>query len=532
MVAFISDWAIRSSSDHVLEPSCGEAAFLSDAAVRLSAKGAKKAKLNTQLHGVEIHRGSANAAATLLGEQGYAADIKVADFFDVAPAAQYDCVIGNPPYVRYQSFAGAARTKGLEAALRHGVRLSGVTNAWAAFVVHASQFLKPDGRLGLVLPAELLAVKYAAEVRRFLLQRFAKVRLVMFEELVFPGVLEDVVLLLAEGTGPAPHFEVHQARDLAALTTASTATWLGYTPERDGKWTPALQPKGTFETFQAIVAGEGYSPLLKWGETTLGAVTGGNAFFAMTRDDAALHRIPERELHKISPPGSRHLRGLAFSDAAWEEQAREGAACLLFLPDAEKPSAAAQRYIEHGETQKVHTGYKCRMRKPWWRVPLVRMPDLLLTYMDHERPRLVANDAKVLHLNSLYGVNLRHGLKELGRDVLPIATLNTVSLLSAEMMGRSYGGGLLKFEPKEADGWAVPSESALRATADELKALRPQLSTFLRQNDVAGAVKLVDRVLLVKHLGINAADIAKLREAREAMFSRRKSRGRGSRAER
>jgi hypothetical protein len=288
-------------------------------------------------------------------------------------------------------------------------------------------------------------------VLRFLLQRFAKVRLVMFEELVFPGVLEEVVLLLAEGTGPAPWFEVHQARDMSALASAESATWLCFKPERDGKWTPALLPAGAFDTFQEIVTGDGFSPLLTWGDTTLGAVTGSNAFFTLTAEEAALHKIPERELKPISPPGSRHLRGLTFSDAAWEEQSREGAACYLFAPDREKPSAAALRYIEHGETQQIHTGYKCRNRKPWWRVPQVKMPDLLLTYMDHERPRLATNDARVLHLNSLYGVTLRHGLKELGRDLLPMATLNSATLLAAEMIGRSYGGGLLKLEPNEAE---------------------------------------------------------------------------------
>jgi hypothetical protein len=404
-----------------------------------------------------------------------------------------------------------------------------LTNSWAAFVVHASQFVKPDGRLGLVLPAELLSVNYAAQVRRFLLQRFATVRLVMFEELVFPGVLEEVVLLLAEGTGPAPCFEVHQARDLTALTHAETATWLGFTPEQNGKWTPALLPADAFDSFQGIVSGGGFAPLLTWGETSLGAVTGNNAFFALTADEVAAHRIPERELRAISPPGSRHLRGLNFSDAALEEQVRDGAACYLFVPDADKPSAAALRYIELGASQNIQAGYKCRNRKPWWRVPLVKVPDLFLTYMDYERPRLVANEARALHLNSLYGVMLRHGMKELGRDILPMATLNSATLLAAEMIGRSYGGGLLKLEPNEADKWPVPSEAMLRATANDLRSARPQLATALRGNDIAAATKIVDRILLTGYLGLKSAEVVRLREARAMLFSRRKARGRRDR---
>src|SRR6185312_10193847 len=140
------------------------------------------------------------------------------DLFDHADWPAFDAVIGNPPYIRYQQFIGEARAKGLRAALAQGVPLTGLASSWAAFTIHAAQFLKPEGRLGLVLPAELLTVNYAARVRRFLLNRFSSVRLILFEELIFPNVLEEVVLLLAEGNGGASKFEVYQVRNLEDLT--------------------------------------------------------------------------------------------------------------------------------------------------------------------------------------------------------------------------------------------------------------------------------------------------------------------------
>ena len=215
---FLNDWAIRTGSDCVLEPSCGEAAFLLGAAERLDGFGARD--LASQLCGVELHAESADAARALLAERGFDATVSVSDFFDVDLPRSFDAVVGNPPYVRYQDFTGAARTKSRSAALAQGVRLTGLASSWASFVVHAAQFLKPDGRLALVLPAELLSVNYAVDVRRFLLRRFASVRLVLFEERVFPGVTEEVLLLLAEGTGPTDHFElfpIASASDLGNL---------------------------------------------------------------------------------------------------------------------------------------------------------------------------------------------------------------------------------------------------------------------------------------------------------------------------
>lgn len=521
---FVANWALRGATDSVLEPSCGEASFLLAAGDRLRELGAGGLG-DMRLHGVELHQASAATAQAHLAERGLAAEIVVGDFFGVQPAPLYDAVLGNPPYVRYQHFTGAARARSLEAALAHGVRLTGLASSWAAFTVHASQFLRPNGRLGLVLPAELLTVNYAAEVRRFLLERFGAVRLVMFEELVFPGVLEEVVLLLAEGQGPAPCFQVYQARDLEDLLSREELSWHRFTPERDSKWTPALLPAPGLEAYRKATDSATFSPMLTWGETYLGAVTGDNRFFTLTKNDLKRSALRASEVRRISPPGSRHLRGLTFSDKAWESLESDEKPCYLFYPKEHELSLTASDYIVAGEATGVHQAYKCRSRKPWWRVPLVAVPDLLLTYMDHERPRLTTNEAGVHHLNSLYGVALQKEKKKLGRELLPLVALNSVTLLGSEMVGRAYGGGLLKLEPKEADKLPVPSFQVTEATAKELRALRPQVGLALRRGELAKAITLVDHIILTGELGLTHTEVQSLREARELLFSRRIARG-------
>jgi hypothetical protein len=522
IAAYLAGWAIRGPGDRVFEPSCGEASFLIAAGERLARLGGASPNL---LHGVEIDAASARAADLLLGDLGLQARIEVGDFFDRAPAPDFDAVIGNPPYVRYQNFAGAYRAKALQAALSEGVRLTGLSSSWAAFTIHASRFLRPEGRLALVLPGELLTVNYAAQVRRFLLSRFGKVRLVMFETRVFPGVLEEVVLLLAEGQGGAPCFEIFQARGVDDLTAVDTEGWTEHRPAEGQKWTPALIASDAFAVYQAVSASPGFTPLLDWGETYLGAVTGNNDFFALGRAEAAALRLPAADLVAISPPGSRHLHGLAFSRAAWERLADDGARSFLFLPDSAEPSAPARRRIEAGRQRDVHTAYKCRTRTPWWRVPMVAVPDLLLTYMNQDRPRLIANEARVHILNSVYGVTLRTGRRRVGREVLPIACLNSLTLLGAEMVGRSYGGGMLKLEPKEADQLPVPSLATVEAVAAALRRQRNVIDDAVRGGDLARAVDIVDRIILSLHLGISDIDIAGLRAARDLLFQRRRARG-------
>lgn len=521
VAAFVVNWAIRRADDAVLEPSCGEAAFLTHAVTALRNLGADLPRVD----GVEIHAASANEASRLVTAAGGEPNIQVNDFFLSEPTGSYSAVIGNPPYIRYQDFSGAARARSREAALRAGVNMSGLASSWAAFTVHAALMLKRGGRLGLVVPAELLSVNYAAEVRRFLLDRFKKVDLVLFTERVFADAQEDVVLLLAEGfeEGHAGHMSIYQAQNAAGLSeTLAATTWTPTDPS--GKWTPSLLSSKTLGTYSALVEKD-FTTLHTWGETTLGMVTGNNRYFTMSPQEAAELKIPQTELIKLSPPGSAHLRGLMLSDDTWRALGKKGSATFLFRP-GDSPSAAAMDYIHAGETAKVHLAYKCRVRKTWWQVPLVKPADLFLTYMNADTPRITTNTAKALHLNSVHGIYLRDAHQSLGREILPLAALTSMTLVGAETVGRAYGGGMLKLEPREADRLPVPTPDVVAAAREPLTALRPQLASKLRYGRLVEAAKLVDDVLLVGELGVPRADAKALREQYVELAARRSARGR------
>lgn len=517
---FVIDWAVQTPDDSVLEPSCGEAVFLH--AVGDAHRG--------PLHGVELHAASAVEAERTLASAGISATIELGDFFEVEPTHSFSAVVGNPPYVRYQDFAGSNRARSREAALRAGVSLTGLASSWAPFTVHSAMFLRQGGRLGLVLPAELLTVNYAADVRRFLMQHFSSVRLVMFVERVFPGVLEEVVLLLADGfdrdgrTG-TDHCEIYQVRNADALDGFSDVTrWAPSSP--GAKWSASMVPPAALEVYSALTNGWEFAVLEEWGDTTLGMVTGNNKYFTLAPAHAAELGLTSKDLVPLSPPGSRHLRGLSLSKRQLRELGEAGSATYLFRPHG-TPSAAAQRYITAGEATNVDKAYKCRVRKPWWKVPDVRPADLLLTYMNSVAPQMVTNDAGVRHLNSVHGVYLRDATRVLGRDLLPLAALNSVSLLGAETVGRAYGGGMLKIEPREADQWPMPSPQLVEKLASELRGVKSGVGKSLKNGRLLDAVCMVDEVLF-SGMGVPADVVDTLRAAREELAARRAARGKES----
>jgi hypothetical protein len=244
-----------------------------------------------------------------------------------------------------------------------------------------------------------------------------------------------------------------------------------------------------------LTAAGAFGPLAGWGRTTLGAVTGNNRYFTLSPADAESLRLADDELVAVSPPGSRHLRALALSSRAHAALGAAGSATWLFRP-GDRPSPGARAYLAAGERAGVPAAYKCRIREPWWRVPLPPRPaDLLLTYMNADTPQLATNRAGVVHLNSVHGVALLPAVRALGRAVLPLAALNSVTMLSAEIVGRAYGGGLLKLEPGEAARLLVPTPTTVERARPALAAARRGALAALRAGDIEAAAALVDAAL-------------------------------------
>ncbi|WP_259606885.1 MULTISPECIES: HsdM family class I SAM-dependent methyltransferase [Microbacterium] len=525
---FIAGWALRDASDRVMEPSAGDAAFLIAAVKRLHSL-ADSPQIAPRVDGVEIHAHSAEVARRRVMEAGGIPAIQHDDFFCVEPLPTYDAVIGNPPYIRYQDFSGESRMRARAAALRAGVPLTGLASSWAAFTVHGAQFLRPGGRLGLVLPAELLSVNYAAPVRRFLFDSFADVTLVLFDEQVFPEAEADVVLLLADGfgLGPATHATIRQTRNAETLPLLDRGSkWQPMDPS--AKWTSSLITAAAADSLISLADDGAFRDLETWGDTTLGIVTGNNRFFTMSPARAAELGLAQEELVRLSPPGSAHLRGLSLTTGMLTRLGADGSSTLLFAP-GETLSSAAAAYIESGHRTGVDTAYKCRVRKPWYKVPLVPPADLLLTCMNADTPRLTTNTARAHHLNSVHGVYLADQHRDLGVELLPLASLNSVTVLHAELVGRAYGGGILKIEPREADRWLMPSPALVRSRAERLREIRPAIGRLLRQGRLLDAVHQVDEVLL-EDPGVMAGErLALVRDARIEMARRRTARGQRAR---
>lgn len=526
----LADWALRGVGNEglVLDPTCGEGVFLLAAAAQLS-----KQERAGKLFGVDLHAASLGETERLLSAEGSTdRELLVGDFFNEPTPHQLgarlplvDAVIGNPPFVRYHEHKGAARRAATAAALAQGVRLSGLSSSWAPLLVHASAFLKPSGRIAMVLPAELLSVGYAEPIRQWLKRRFSSVHLVLFDKLQFRDAEEQVVLLVARGSGGCNAFTLHQVHDADELADLHIYDADAFAPKDEGKWTDLLIPEEARGVLRRAVD-QGFQPLNQYGTVELGTVTGANNFFAMSEATRKQYNLLEgNHVVRVVPPGTRHLRGLYFTEGHWQQQKIQGARVWLLNPRVERIAGGGlDRYLLAGEQLEIEQAYKCTVRTPWWRPPVVDVPDFFFTYMSHVTPRLVTNGAQCTLVNSMHGMTLRPDVESEVRVGLPLLALNSVSMLSAEVHGRAYGGGILKLEPREAAGLPVPKSSPLTKAWSQLEARRSQLNDMVGLGQWDKVAHEVDDALLIQPGLLTPRELESLRAALLRLRLRRQGR--------
>lgn len=532
---WLSSWAIQSAGDKVLEPSCGDGSFVVPAAARLKELGATSAAIAKQLRGIEVNKAEADKARARLVEVAgsRAADsVERADFFQwwdrKDSSREFDCVLGNPPFIRYQSFPEPSRTRAMEMMASLGLSPNKLTNIWVPFVVAATASLRDGGRLALVLPAELLQVTYASQLRSFLVDRFARVNIVACNELFFDNAEQEVVLLLAEGALAAASEEnpcrvaLTEAKTVKEITSGKPEALLAKAVPKlvrhdSEKWLKYFLSNREIE-FMRVLRKEGRAvPLSTHASVDVGVVTGKNAFFVLSREQVEEHDVAEYVTPLVGR--SAHLKGATLTSSEWESLAADGQRVFLFsvpLSVNGSLSTAGRRYIRLGEQQSFDRGYKCSVRSPWYSVPSVWKPDCFFFRQIYDFPRLVVNMAGATSTDTIHRLRCKVPAERMARSIYTHLTA-----ASAEIEGRSYGGGVLELEPTEAERLLIPAKlgTGLPITECDRLIRAGRLEEVLEEND---------RLILREGLGLTQGECETLRHIWDRMRNRRLNRRRNA----
>ena len=432
---------------------------------------------------------------------------------------RFDLAVGNPPFVRYQFVSAADRAAALRLGDRLGVRVAGVANLWIPVLLGALSRLRPGGAFAFVVPAECLTGTSAALVRRWLIARCAGVRLDLFAPGSFPEVLQEVIVL--SGRRAASPREANGRVRIVEDRAAGERLDRTHRVTRDDPWTRYLLSPAQVDALEAAMAGPRIAPLGSLAAFEVSVVTGANDFFTVS--DATLERHDLGAWARPLLPRIRHAPGLRYTAADHAATRRAGARAWLldFGTDAPDPGARAgpAAYLRAGVERGLPARYKCRIRAPWYRVPGIVRGELLLSKRSHLHPRVVLNEPGVLTTDTIY-----RG-RALGAAPEPAAIVagfhSSLTLLGAELEGRSFGGGVLELVPSEIARLPIPIAHAAEARLRRLDALA-------RAGDAAALVAATDADLVARGLG-DAAVMGELAAARRLLLARRLDRNRAPR---
>jgi len=514
----LTRWALRANLGPVLDPSYGVCRFLV-AAVEVLAEGGVENPA-CAVHGIDIDADATAATTrTLLRRGARRGQFISDDFFGVEPDARFAAVLGNPPYVRHHWQNPDVKAAAGRAMHEAGVSLSRRASLWAPFVVHADRFVRPGGRLAMLLPGAAVQAGYVDAVWKHLAQRYAYVTLVRVGERAFADALEETVVVLADRRedrgGHTPL--VVEVSTFSALSLALAEDPSVVQLRKRGRRRERARSTLTTRRLLAIATEHDASRQLgDVAEIRIGTVTGANAFFVRSARDELISRLKEDEIDHVVP-GSRSMHGAFWTETDDADAADAGQRCrmLRLNPERRLRGNLASTIIE-AKDARIHKGYHCRRRDPWWAIEPGCPPDAFLAYMAGTVKGIVCNDIAAGCINGVHRVTW---LVPDG-EAYVLSTWTSLWAMVVEQSARHYAGGVLKLEPG-----AAPELPVVRHDDPEALVV---LDAVLRDEGMNAARRLADRLVLQEVLGFSREQVTTLQASVVALMARRSPRIRSS----
>jgi adenine-specific DNA-methyltransferase len=365
--------------------------------------------------------------------------------------------VGNPPYVRHHALTEAQKAWAAATAARLHLPWSGLAGLHVHFLVATLMHGAPGDVGCYITSSEWLDVRYGAALREALLHSMGGASLFLLDRTraAFPDAMTTAVITCFELGGPRAPIRFRHLRRVEEFGTPTTGS--GHPVARDRlrqahHWTPF------FTRHRRRPAGTTTVSLGRIVQVSRGVATGCNAFFVLRKEAAAAlgltaYVVPvlTRARDVLSADGTIRARDLPY---------------VLLAPPRDVDLAAREHrplreYLTQGERRRVHEAYLCRHRTPWWYVG-ARRPPIVATYMTRQAPAFALNPDGCAILNVLHGLYPRQAMEP--DDLRRLVGYLMQHRQTFRGNGRTYQGGLEKFEPGEMEALQVPAPDELRRT--------------------------------------------------------------------
>lgn len=445
IVQTMVDWAAATRTPcRVVDPGVGSARFLSRAGAMFP---------RAELVGIDVDPLAALMARANLSVSGYGARARIilGDYrrFDeqVDGCTLY---IGNPPYVRHHQIAPPWKEWLAAEAAKLGLAASKLAGLHVYFFLATARSAKPKDYGAFITASEWLDVNYGALVRSLMLGRLGGKSVTVIEPTAqpFPDAATTAAITTFEIGAKPTSVYFRRIEDLSSLDELGK----GRRVHRDRL---ALEGRWSHLTRSSEKPPEGYVELGEICRVHRGTVTGANGVWiagahSIGLPDTVLFPTITRAREVLEADGllldSNKLRRVIDLPADLDE-----------LDTAERK--AVTKFLKVAKSMGASTGYVASHRKAWWAVGLRAAAPIISTYMARRPPGFIINKADARHINIAHGLYPRENLGEVIQNRLVAFLQTNISQRS----GRTYAGGLTKFEPREMERLIVPGPALLSA---------------------------------------------------------------------
>ncbi len=440
LVGPMSEWLAHfKRAARVVDPGAGSARFLCAVGRYLP---------DAQLMAVEIDplaALTARANLTVLGFDGRSV-VDTSDYraLRLPSIPSPTAFVGNPPYLRHHDIAPGWKSWLRERSADLGLKASALAGLHVHFLL-ATAHLAETGDFGVfVTSSEWLDVGYGQLARELFAGPLGglSIHILDARTQAFADAATTATVMAFDVGERQQRVRVRKIRDTEDLR--GLAGGESFSPgelRAQRRWSALLEPRVSIPS--------GFVALGDFCRVHRGAVTGANATWVTKQGDP---RLPSSVLVPAVTKASE-LFGLESGVLAGCGDLR----AVIDLPedldilDADA-RALVERFLRAARRAGAASGYIARHRKPWWSVKLRSPAPLLATYMARRPPAFVRNLAAARNLNTVHGI---YPMESLSEEALCSLTrvLRDRATLSG---GRTYAGGLTKFEPSEMERIMVP----------------------------------------------------------------------------
>lgn len=448
---------VARNANLVFDPGVGKGAFYT---------ALKKVYPNKKFYGTDIDSGIISEAQQ---EKIFKKDIKleIRDFILNPPKEKFKAIVANPPYIRHHRLSSELKNYFRKISFMNlGTTLDGRAGLHIYFLIQALSLLDKGGRLAFIMPADTCEGVFSKKLWNWISKKYRINGVITFEHRAtpFPGVDTNAVILLISNEKPQEKLKwvrclVSQSKELFEFLRHDLA-----------KANYKELNVHNRNLIEALSTGFSRAPRLNQDfEFTLadfasvmrGIATGANEFFFLTKDKAREIKIPDNFL--LPAIGrTRDTKGLYLTKNRLNELEKKGRPTLLFSPNGtswEEMPDSVKNYIHEGEKLGLTKRALISTRQPWYKMEVRKVPVFLFAYLGRRSVRFIKNEAGVLPLTGFLCVYPRSSdeayVEKLWRILQHPDTISNLKLV-----GKSYGSGAIKVEPRSLERLPISSKLA------------------------------------------------------------------------